>query len=943
MEDRRLIEEVLPIKEISIAAIKEKLVRHGHISTIHIWWARRPLVACRAAVLGSLLHDPSNEDERKKLVDFMVKFCTWEESTDKGLIEEARRVILQHNKGSSPKILDCFAGGGAIPLEVSRLGCEAHSLELNPVAVLVELCTLVYPQKYAKPFEAKSAQRNLGGEGKRRINNRLAYDVERWGIWVLEETEKEVGRFYPPDSDGSVPAAYLWARTVRCPNPRCRAEIPLVKQLWLANKPKRKIALKMISDEKNRNVRFEIVEGKAIDFNPKNGTIRLGSVECPVCRQGTYNKFAIKKVVRERGFGLQPLAVVTYNKTEGRRYRSFNEKDLKVFGEATATCNEISKKMSTGTISPIPNEPISTDYDWVLKPPMFGLTKWSDLFNPRQLLTLVTFCNKINLAYSNLVEECGDKEYARAVTAYLGLVLDRVADFTNNLCAWHPTWEFVAHLFARQAIPIAWDYAELVPFSPILTGTWNSMLHQVVEALNMFENFTTTPAVVRQGSATRLPYRDSTFDAIITDPPYYDQVPYSDLSDFFYVWLKRSVGKLMPDLFATPLAPKSEEIVEQSGKVTSAAKRVKDRKFYENGIARALAEVNRVLKPHGICVVVFAHKTTTAWETLIAAILNNGFSVSASWPLHTEMKTRLRAQQSAALASSVWLVCRKRSLEAGVGAWKNVQTELDNRVKERLDFFLSQGIRGADALLSAIGPALEVFGRYEKVEKVTGEAVTISEFLDKIREVVAHHALSTVLTEQELGKVDPLTAFYVLWKWTFEPSVQTAYTSTEGENEENARRIGNGPKTLVPFDDALKLARSVGAEIEALLRARLLKKEKEYVRMLGPIDRKDIHALGETGRDGTPPNIIDMVHRALILWAGQEHAKLEEYLEMSGAITNETFWRVAQALSNLLPLQSREKQLLDGLLGRHAAGVSETGRRHEDKTLDEFMMKDEVK
>lgn len=258
-----------------------------------------------------------------------------------------------------------------------------------------------------------------------------------------------------------------------------------------------------------------------------------------------------------------------------------------------------------------------------------------------------------------------------------------------------------------------------------------------------------------------------------------------------------------------------------------------------------------------------------------------------------------------------------------------MQTELDQRIRERLDFFLKEGIKGADALLSAIGPALEVFGRYQSVEKVTGEKVAIAEFLDKVREVVAHHALSTVLSEQELGNVDPPTAFYVLWKWTFEPTIQNGKLTNSGGK-------GNGNHILVPFDDALKIARSVGADPEVLLKTHVLTQEKEYVRLLGPNERKHVCGLGEIARDGTPPATIDMIHRALNLWAAIEHSQLEEYLEKSGAKNNETFWRVAQALSNLLPLQSKEKQLLDGLLARHAGGA-ETVRPRELRSLDEFV------
>jgi len=575
----------------------------------------------------------------------------------------------------------------------------------------------------------------------------------------------------------------------------------------------------------------------------------------------------------------------------------------------------------------IPNEPISTDYDWVLKPPMFGLSRWGDIFNPRQAVALVTFVRKVRDVYRAVLRETGDEEYAKVVTTYLALAVDRLVDKNATSCLWNSPGEKLEHVFGRQAIPMAWDYGELNPFSGQM-GDWSSAVQWIAEVIEHCSRLSGL-AYVLQSNAMSLPFESSFFDAVIIDPPYYDAVPYADLSDFFYVWLKRSVGDLYRDLFATPLTPKANELVQQSNKVTSAQKRIKDRNFYESGLTKSLSEINRVLKPGGVCVVAFAHKTIAAWEQLIGSILSSGFQVTASWPISTEMMARLRARSSAALASSVWLVCRKRRPEAGVASWKKVQTELDQRIRERLDFFLKEGIKGADALLSAIGPALEVFGRYQSVEKVTGEKVAIAEFLDKVREVVAHHALSTVLSEQELGNVDPPTAFYVLWKWTFEPTIQNGKLTNSGGK-------GNGNHILVPFDDALKIARSVGADPEVLLKTHVLTQEKEYVRLLGPNERKHVCGLGEIARDGTPPATIDMIHRALNLWAAIEHSQLEEYLEKSGAKNNETFWRVAQALSNLLPLQSKEKQLLDGLLARHAGGA-ETVRPRELRSLDEFV------
>lgn len=917
-----------------------KNIRRGAISTLHVWWARRPLVACRAAILGSLLRDPGNETERRRLLDFLVEYCTWEASNDSRMVNEARALIAANNGGRSPTILDCFAGGGAIPLEALRAGCEAHALELNPVAVLIELCTVVFPQKYGKPFELASVEKGLTGRSQKIVPNRLAFDVGRWGARILEETKKEVGSSYLSEEADETPLAYIWARTITCTNPTCNAQVPLLRQLWLKRKPKESVSLKLIPDKKTNSVRITVVKASKFDFDPSAGTMRYGSAECPVCKSGITRDY-IKKASSEGKMGERMVAVVTSVKSSRKAsekvYREPTPFDQNLASGAKTLLENLKAK-SSAKISLVPDEQISRDWPRTILPPLYGIKTWGGLFNSRQLLTLVTLAAKIRQSYAVISQETGDDEYAKAVITYLALALDRVADYCSTACRWHNTYEMIAGTFGRQAIPFVWDYAEVNPLTRTVGG-WSPMIEAIVRVIEKWS--AGQPCVVSQGTATKLPYDDSTFDAIITDPPYYSAVPYADLSDFFYVWLKRTIGPFYPELFSTPLTPKGPEIVEQMRH--SSLRNRKDKAFFEREMTKALTEMNRVLKPEGICTVVFAHKTTTAWETLISALLSAGFSVSSSWPLHTEMRTRLRAHESAVLASSVWLVCRKRRPDSGVGSWKSVQAELDSRVKNRLDYFLNEGIRGADALLSAIGPALEVFGRYEKVEKVTGEVVAISEFLDKIREVVAHHALTLVLSEQELGRLDSDTAFYVLVKWTYEPRisspVQDESQSREGNEDARPARKSkglNGNHLAIPFDDALKLAHSVGAEVDTLIKTRLLEQENEYVYLLGPSERKDIHGLGEPSRDGSQPAVIDMIHKALNLWAGQERGALDAYLESSGLTSNDTFRRVAQALSNLLPLQSHEKQLLDGLLAHIAAGTTDREPARGTSTLDEY-------
>jgi putative DNA methylase len=402
---------------------------------------------------------------------------------------------------------------------------------------------------------------------------------------------------------------------------------------------------------------------------------------------------------------------------------------------------------------------------------------------------------------------------------------------------------------------------------------------------------------VQQGSATELPYPDNFFDAVLTDPPYYDNVPYADLSDFFFVWLKRTVGDLHPELFATPLAPKSQEMVADASK---AGGMEEARRRFEEMLTQAFREIHRVLKPDGIAVIVFAHKTTAAWETVLQALLDAGLYMTASWPIHTEMQARLRAQESAALASSIYMVCRKRTTEE-IGDYTRVRREIEARVRERLAQFWEEGIRGADFFMSAIGPAVEVFGRYARVEKLSGEAVTVAELLEYVRKVVAEFALERILRGAELSGVDPLTRFYLLWRWTYN----------------HAR---------VPFDEARKLAAGAGIELTAHWGpGGLVAKDGEHVRVRSPMERaKDPRFAARTEF----LTMVDAMHRAAALWMENRSAELREHLSATYG-ENEVFWQVVQAVSEVLPEGDKERQILQGLLA---------GRRHHRRGPSQLPM-----
>jgi adenine-specific DNA methylase len=359
-----------------------------------------------------------------------------------------------------------------------------------------------------------------------------------------------------------------------------------------------------------------------------------------------------------------------------------------------------------GRLSLVPDEPLPSADTLGFRVQRYGIQEWGQLFNPRQNLALAIFASQVQEVHKRVFNSTGSRDYARAVATYLALAVDRLADKCASLVIWNVYGEKVEHVFGRQALPMVWDYSEANPFCSI---GWKGAMDWIARVIEHCIEADGQPGVTRQGTVTDLSYDDIDFDIVLTDPPYYDAVPYADLSDFFYVWLRRSLNDLYPDLLRSPLVPKSAEIIQERSRHEDGAAA---KAFYEREMTRAFREIHRILKPEGRCAVMFAHKTTSAWETLIGGLLEAKLVTTASWPLHTERPGRLRAQGSAALASSILLVCKKRVPDAGVGYYDQVRGDLEARIRERLDFFWCQGIRGSDFFIAAIGPALEVFGQY---------------------------------------------------------------------------------------------------------------------------------------------------------------------------------------------------------------------------------------
>jgi putative DNA methylase len=911
-DDRRLIEDYLPIEAISAEASREKSVRKGHISALHLWWARKPTVACRAAVYAALssvsrfVPNGASDDKQKSLgranaAKFIQRLCRYpnENKLDERadvercireaqehlleahaarLTEETGRKVTVHDivegRASRPKVLDMFAGGGSIPLEALRLGCEAHALDLNPVAHIVELCTLVYPQKYSKPDFAVRGMAGPKNEKNEGTWGGLAAEIRYWGNHVLQDVQADIGDLYPliPDFESKgkkgaaqsdwlkeyatggapagylMPVAYLWTRTVTCKNPNCRAEVPLVKQTWLCKKKDRNVALKIVAPKGHKRVRFEVIESsseKSLGFDPELGSAG-GNATCPFCGTVADSEYVSREGCAGR-MDTQLMAIAcTRPGRKGKVYLSA-ESVVNAAPDRPAIRERINKMCQRANLT-IPSEPLPTPGTLGFRIQRYGFKTWGELYSDRQLLALLSFVAATKLAERTMSESGYERDRTVAVATFLGALVDRLADFNSSFCIFNYTGgRGVKNTFSRHALPMVWDFAETNPFNPD-AASWPSGIDDLPAGLR--EVGMKPHGQVKRGSATNLPWPDQFFDAIITDPPYYDNVPYADISDFFYVWLKRTVGNLYPDHFASELTPKKSEAVAEPMRYGGSMEKAK--KAYEQMMAQAFREGNRVLKRGGELVVVYAHKTTLGWATLVDALRQAGFVVNESWPLDTEKPGRLRAQDSAALASSIFLVARKRDGSA-IGKYEaEVQPELEQIVAERVATLWSAGISGADLVIACVGAGLRAFTRFARVEYANGEEMPAARFLAEVETVVLETILGRLSKEvgannakYSLVGLDAATRFYLLWRYT--------YRNAELESGE-AIIFANG--THVELDGADGLSSGARALVE--------KKKSKYA-VLNYRDRGDNDRLGLPSEDGQPAPLVDVLHRTLWL------------------------------------------------------------------------------
>ena len=764
---KRLAEVDFPIAEVSRHAVREKSIRHGHPSTLHLWWARRPLASSRAVLMALLLPDPcdahcpagfkekarrvllamhgrargwteaveTDAGLRRVLLKFIADFANWDKAADPDYLKTSRALVRAAHGEEAPLVVDPFAGGGSIPLEALRLGCEAFASDLNPVACLILKVML---------------------EDIPRHGPKLADELREAGRRIKEQAERELADLYPKDPDGATPIAYLWARTVRCEAPNCGAEIPLMRSFWLCKKENRKRALKpsvVRREGQPPEVAFEVFE-PASESDVHGGTVSRAKATCLCCGTVLPPERVRLQLSEQRGGadaifddagkrigGARMTAVVTLRPGEqGRHYQLPTDTDYATVRLAQSRLADVLGEWEKGGrqgLCPVPDEPLPL-MSGTFNVPIYGMNQWKSLQTARQKVALIVLREL-------LTTEVAEQQQA------LALAFSRTVNAACSLCRWHTSGEKHEGVYSRQALPMVWDYSESNLLS-VSTGGYENALGWVAGVIESWPS--SILGHIQPADAKMHPLPGEGANVWFTDPPYYYAIPYADLSDFFFVWLKRALPDhpLLRDPFdpTNDLTPKAPELCEMA-RWDPERYAHKGQKFFEDGMAVAFSEGRRVLHPDGIGSVVFAHKTTEGWEALLSGLIQGGWTITGSWPIATEMGTRLRARDSAALATSVHLICRPRPEDAPIGEWADVLRELPKRVADWMHRLQGEGVRGADLVFACVGPALEIYSRYRAVETVDGREVALAEYLEKVWEVVGRTALQQVLGTAEAG------------------------------------------------------------------------------------------------------------------------------------------------------------------------------------------------
>jgi putative DNA methylase len=787
---KKLIEVALPLEAINQESAREKSIRHGHPSTLHLWWARRPLASCRAVLFASLVDDPSarpqefptaaaQETERRRLMEIIERLVKWENVNDAELMAEAHAEIMKSTGGNPPPVLDPFCGGGSIPLEVQRLGLEAHASDLNPVAVLITKALIEIPPRFkdlppVNPVALKKAKISswTGAQG-------LADDVRYYGQWVRDKAQERIGHLYPKVTlaDGETEAtviAWLWARTVKCPNPACGCQMPLVKSFELSTKKGKEAWVEPVIDRTSKppTINFETRNGTG---NTLEGTVGRRGATCVACGTPTTLDY-IRSEGKAKRMGAQLMTIVAEGK-RGRIYVSPNVEHEKIARKA---------KPEWKPELVLPNN--TRDF----KTPNYGLNTFGDLFTDRQLVALTTLSDLVQHDVQSIIKQdaisagladddmplceggTAARAYADAVVTYLGLGISKLSDAQTSLTRWKPSMDQSIATFARQAIPMVWDFAESNTFNNA-AGDYSTTLSTIVRAINNLGKG--SPGSVRQQDATTFVRSQNQPPLVFTtDPPYYDNISYAELSDFFYVWLRRSLGKTYPELFNTLATPKEQELV--AAPYRFGGDKEKARQFFEEGLQKAFQQTYRASHPDYPFSVFYAFKqaeteesadgkvtASTGWETMLEGLIRAGFSITGTWPMRTELSNRTVATGSNALASSIVLVCRPLPKDATKATRRQFLNALQRELPAALQAMQQGNIAPVDLAQASIGPGMAVFTRYQEILEPNGDRMTVRTALQLINQT-----LDDFLSEQE-GVFDADTRWALTWyeQHQFEP------------------------------------------------------------------------------------------------------------------------------------------------------------------------------
>ena len=981
---KKLIEVAMPIKEISAESVRDKSIRHGHISTLHLWWARRPLPVCRAVIFASLVpdpldencpkafadavelllgsnrmyepykdipytagYDPMEDNLRNRLMMFVGKFSDryqqnakegkttspadqltsgslikWESKNNKETIDLAQKLIwvafnadlcpeksyrelalefdfakeriakaedelysfvnrhkesvqvssLENNlkaaidafQSKMPLVFDPFAGGGAIPLEAARLGCRSYGNDINPVAHIIEKGSAEFPQRYGKPLSISKSEfssrygqlgidilelRNIGRYGDTiNIPNRLLFDIEYYAKSILLDANIQLKSQYPNDDKNQKPVAYYWVRTAICENPSCKAEVPMLRQFYLAN-TNRKVYLNPIIN--GNEIDFEIINGT---YNEKSmpGWNKTGNLICPCCGSVTTSK-QVKNQAVTSGLGERLVAIIVEGKA-GKEYKK---------PHFTLTQPEIESSPFIPTEKMVVQSDLISSRGW-------GISSWYQMFSPRQLNTISRFIDNFNA----LKDRLGYNDYNNALYTYIALWLDRIILANTSLSRWHTKRETLEHPFSKQAIAMVFDYPESNPFC-YSSGSALNQLDWILRYLDSESNSQFSAEFANASSGEKSQFMKDEVTAAITDPPYYDAIAYADISDFFYVWMKRTIGDIYPENFSTPQTPKSEECTAL--KHHHGDSEVEAKKHFENKLTQIFDAIETQTKD--IVSIMFAHQSTEAWTTLCNSIIDARMNITGSWPMDTEMASRTLAIAGAALESSVTVSCRP-SERKGFGDYKEVKKAIAKKVEEEVNYLYNLGFRGADLLTACFGQAVSEFGKYQIVEKADGSEVQVSELLEMARESAFDSLLKGV-------QGDDFTRFYVGW----------LQLNGMGETD---------------FDDVTKFTRvGLNVNITDIFAKKLLIRNGKSQHLA----TAEEHVGGNQLAGMNPGDIlIEQVHRAILLYKAEDRGNLLNQLKRIHAedITA-PFWRLLASLKELLPANDDLKQV-QGLL-----------------------------